>query len=61
MTEEPKPLDLLWGVEAIAKVIGRTYQQTHHMLRTGQLPAKQVGNRWVVSRAELERFFSTEQ
>ena len=58
MDEEPEPLDLLWGVDAIAKVIGRTYRQTYHMIRTGHLPAKQVGGRWVVSRAELEAFFS---
>ncbi|MGN6143430.1 MAG: hypothetical protein ACTHOP_07565 [Mesorhizobium sp.] len=50
-------LDLIWGVEAIGKLIGRTYQQTHHMLRTGKLPAKQVGERWVASRAKLIAFF----
>lgn len=56
MEQEPRPLDLLRGVDAIAKVIGRTYQ--HHMIRTGHLPAKQVGGRWVVSQAELETFSS---
>jgi hypothetical protein len=38
-------------------VIGRTVTQTHYLLRTGKLPAKQVGERWVASRAKLIAFF----
>lgn len=51
-------LDLVWGIEAIGKVIGRTAPQTYYLLRTGSLPAKQVGeNRWVASRQKLVDFF----
>jgi hypothetical protein len=50
-------LDLVWGIEAIAKLIGRTERQTYHMLSTGKLPAKQVGNRWVAERGKILRFF----
>ena len=50
-------LDLVWGIEEIGKLIGRTYPQTHYLLRTGKLPAKQVGERWVASRAKLAAFF----
>lgn len=50
-------IDLVWGVEGIGKVIGRTPRQTFHMCATGALPAKKVGNRWVVKREVLERFF----
>jgi hypothetical protein len=50
-------LDLLWEVEEIAKVIGRTRRQTFHMLKTAQLPAKKVGGRWVAERGQLLRFF----
>lgn len=51
-------LDLVWGVQAIADIIGRTYQQTHHMIRSGHLPmVKQVGDRYFVSRAKLIAFF----
>lgn len=57
MNQESEPLDLIWGVEEIGKFIGRTYQQTHHMLSTGRLPAKQVGERWVASRQKLIAFF----
>ncbi len=59
MTTAPTPeLDLIWGVEAIAKVIGRTTRQTFHMLKTGTLPGKKVGERWVVQRSRLYEFFA---
>lgn len=45
--------DLVWEVEEIAKVVGRTARQTNHMLATGALPAKKVGGRWVASRKRL--------
>lgn len=54
--DETSP-DLLWGAEEIGKVIGRSTTQTHYLLRTGKLPAKQVGDRWVASRAKLIAFF----
>jgi len=51
-------LDLVWGIEAIGKLIGRNYQQTYHMVRSGQLPmVKQVGERYVASRSKLIAFF----
>lgn len=53
-----KELDLVWGVQAIADIIGRSYQQTYHMITTGKLPmVKQIGERYVVSRAKLIAFF----
>lgn len=64
MTEhqQPPPLDLIWGAEAIAKVIGQTRRATYHMLEAGELPARQVGKRrWVASRKELEEFFTSAQ
>jgi len=57
MTENSEPLELIWGIEDIAKVIGRTPRQTYHMLVSGNLPAKQVGNRWVAERGKLTAFF----
>ena len=51
-------LDLIWGVEDIGKLIGRNYQQTYHMIRSGKLPmVKQVGERYVASRSKLVAFF----
>lgn len=51
-------LDLVWGIEGIAKLIGRTDRQTYHMVQSGSLPmVKQIGERYVVSRAKLIAFF----
>ncbi|MCG7508530.1 helix-turn-helix domain-containing protein [Mesorhizobium retamae] len=58
MTEGKENLDLVWGVQAIADIIGRSYQQTYHMIASGKLPVvKQIGERYVVSRAKLIAFF----
>ena len=52
-----EPHDLVWGIKAIAKVIGRSERQTYSMCDAGQLPARRVGQRWVAKREALERFF----
>lgn len=60
MQLEPQPpsLDLVWGAKAIATVLGVTERACFHMLEKGDLPAaRQIGQRWVVSRKALERFF----
>lgn len=59
MADEKKTsLDLVWGVAVIAKLIGRTDRQTYHMIQSGHLPmVKQVGERYVASRAKLIAFF----
>ena len=59
--ESGKSLDLVWGVGSIGKLIGRTYQQTYHMIQMGHLPmVRRVGERYVASRSEIERFFTGE-
>jgi predicted DNA-binding transcriptional regulator AlpA len=56
MAEES--LDLIWGTEEIAKLIGRTERQTYHMITSGHLPmVKRVGERYVASRQKLVAFF----
>lgn len=51
-------LDLIWGVGPIGELIGRTYQQTYHMIQSGHLPmVKRVGERYVASRQKLIAFF----
>jgi hypothetical protein len=50
-------LELVWGAEAIAGLIGSTPRKTFHMLEKGLIPAKKVGNRWVAERGKLLRFF----
>jgi hypothetical protein len=57
MTEKDPSIDLLWGGEEIAKVIGRTARVTFHLLEKGELPARKVGGRWVAERSKLIAFF----
>jgi hypothetical protein len=58
MTEKTENLDLVWGVQSIADIIGRSYQQTYHMIASGKLPmVRQIGERYVVSRGKLIAFF----
>ena len=58
MERQDETLDLVWGVEDIGKLIGRNYQATYHMIRSGKLPmVKQVGERYVASRRKLVAFF----
>ncbi|MGH0264546.1 DNA-binding protein [Sinorhizobium meliloti] len=57
MSEIENKIDLVWGGEEIAKLIGRTPRITFHLLEKGELPAKKVGNRWVAERGQLMRFF----
>ena len=50
--------DLIWGVRAIAKEIGRNERQTYHLLAIKALPARRVGAVWVGSRAALREFLT---
>lgn len=56
-TEGAPSLDLLWGVNAIAKAIDRTPRQTFHLCSLGEIPARKIGGRWVVERRKLIEFF----
>jgi hypothetical protein len=51
--------DIIWGADAVGKVINRTKRQAHYMLETGALPARKVGGRWVASRRKLLLFLET--
>lgn len=58
-SDQARPLDLIWGAEAIAEAIGRTRRQAFHLLEAGELPgAKKIGGRWVISRRALEAMFA---
>ena len=57
MGNKSDALELIWGAEEIAKLIGRTTRATFHMLDSGELPAKKVGGRWVAERGKLIAFF----
>lgn len=57
METAAEKIDLVWGAEDIAKVIGRSARVTFHLLTTGAIPAKKVGGRWVAERGKLLSFF----
>ncbi|WP_313522269.1 DNA-binding protein [Shinella sp.] len=57
MEKAAEKIDLVWGAEEIAKVIGRSVRVTFHLLTTGAIPAKKVGGRWVIERNKLIAFF----
>jgi hypothetical protein len=59
MSKEDEKLDLLWTAKEIGEEINRSPAQTHYMLERGLIRcARQVGERWVVSRQDLRREFS---
>ncbi|CAN7172967.1 DNA-binding protein [Rhizobium leguminosarum] len=57
MPDKENSMDLIWGGEEIAKVIGRTPRITFSLLEKGELPARKVGGRWVAERSKLIAFF----
>ncbi|WP_105370614.1 hypothetical protein [Neorhizobium huautlense] len=57
MSGNESKMDLIWGGEEIAKVIGRTARITFALLEKGEIPAKKVGGRWVAERSKLVAFF----
>ncbi|NRF08692.1 helix-turn-helix domain-containing protein [Agrobacterium pusense] len=61
MTNETEPnddLDLLWGAEEIGKALGRSMRATYEILDKGEIPAKKLNGRWVISRKRLVSFFT---
>ena len=48
-------LDVLRGAERIGAYLGLTARQAFHLLETGKLPAKKLGNRWVTTKKQLRR------
>lgn len=57
MNDKDDKLNLVWGAEDIARIIGRSQRVTFHLLTTGAIPAKKVGGRWVAERGKLIAFF----
>lgn len=58
-TKIKSELDLVWGADEMAKLIGKSRRATYGMLEAGKLPARRVGNRWCISRKVLTEFFET--
>jgi len=52
--------DILWGVKAIARALGRTERATFHLCEKGHLPVAKIGGRWCISWAKLRAFIDGE-
>ncbi|KAA3500252.1 DNA-binding protein [Agrobacterium tumefaciens] len=57
-TEVKDDLDLLWGAEEIGKALGRSMRATYEILDKGEIPARKLNGRWVISRKRLVSFFT---
>jgi len=49
--------DLIWGVSALARELGKTERQAFHLVETKQIPVGKIGGRIVASRAKLRAHF----
>jgi hypothetical protein len=57
---ESDDLGIVWGVEAIGKIINRTPRQTHYLLSKGAIPAaRRCGGLWCADKAGLRAQFCT--
>jgi hypothetical protein len=56
--EPDDDLGVVWGAEAIGRVINQTPRQTHYMLSRGLInAARQCGGRWYADKAGLRAQF----
>ena len=53
VSDDPNPLDLVWGAEGVAPIIKRTERQARYLLRSGAIPSRRVGTRFVTTRREI--------
>ena len=45
--------DLLWGAQAIADYIGKSYRQTVYLLSTKQIPGWKIGTTWYSTKPKI--------
>jgi hypothetical protein len=53
MTTLDDDAGLVWGIAAIARVLGRTPRQTFHLLKHKRIDADKSGHVWVSTRRRL--------
>jgi hypothetical protein len=51
---------IVWGAEAIGRVIGRNPRQTHYLLAKGALPARKLRGIWCANVDQLIAALTTE-
>jgi hypothetical protein len=50
-----------WGVERIARHIGRNVRQTYYLLQNQKIPAQKIGALWVARKSTIDRALSGEE
>lgn len=40
------PMNIRHGIKSLSKYIRKTERQTHYLVTTGKIPARQIGGRW---------------
>ncbi|MGE5513712.1 MAG: DNA-binding protein [Bacteroidota bacterium] len=56
--KSPRPLEIIWGAEAIAKTIGLNRRQTYRLLERGALKgASKIGSKYFITREALIQNF----
>jgi len=50
--------DLLRGMKAIAAFTGEPARRTDYLLRSGQIPAGQIGRTWIASKKTLREHYA---
>lgn len=55
---QPASIDVIWGVSAIAKVVGLSERKTSYLLQTGKLPGKKKGRHWISTVSALREDLS---
>jgi hypothetical protein len=56
--ERSDDFEIVWGAEAIGRVINQTQRQTHYMLSRGLIKAaRQCGGKWYADKAGLRAQF----
>jgi hypothetical protein len=57
METKPK-LNVIWGAKAIGEMIGVNTRQAFHLLETGKIPARKVGDKWAAEENQLREFMT---
>jgi hypothetical protein len=60
--DEALSSDVLWGIIAIARYLGRSPRQTAYLIEKGEIPVKRLGPRTIAARkSELDALISAQQ
>ncbi|WP_016699320.1 helix-turn-helix domain-containing protein [Actinoalloteichus spitiensis] len=50
-----------YSVSEVARLLGIGRSLAYHQVRTGVIPARQLGDRWVISKARFHKWLDEEE